>query len=385
MKFDGIYREKNSLARSWGASGPPVRWSVNLGSGHAGAAVLNSRVYILDYDEQRGEDVLRCLALADGKELWRRAYASRIKNNHGFSRTVPAVTSQHCITIGPLGKVMCVDAQSGKFKWGIDLVKQFGTQIPEWYAGQCPLIDNGLAIIAPAGSALMIAVDCATGKIRWQTPNSAKSRMTHSSILPIQFKGKRMYVYCASDGVKGVSAQDGTLLWEANDWRVNVSNIPMPVEVGEGRLFVTGGYNAGSAMLQLEESGGRITAKTLFRIPQSTFGSHQQTPIFYKGHLYGVTLPDGQLVCLDLQGKRIWSSGRKRFGLGPYLLAEGMLIILSDRGELRLVEATASGYRELAQAKILQGHDAWAPLALAGGRLLARDLTRMVCVELKKQ
>ena len=34
-------------------------------------AVFASRVYLLDYDEAKRSDALRCFALADGKELWR--------------------------------------------------------------------------------------------------------------------------------------------------------------------------------------------------------------------------------------------------------------------------------------------------------------------------
>ena len=79
------------LAEGWGEAGPPALWSVELGEGHAGPAVADSRVYVLDYDEARGADMLRCFALADGRELWQRGYRVEIKRNHGRSRTVPAV------------------------------------------------------------------------------------------------------------------------------------------------------------------------------------------------------------------------------------------------------------------------------------------------------
>ena len=39
-------------------------------------------------------DVLRCLSLADGREIWRRWYRTGAKRNHGVSRTVPAVTER---------------------------------------------------------------------------------------------------------------------------------------------------------------------------------------------------------------------------------------------------------------------------------------------------
>jgi outer membrane protein assembly factor BamB len=47
-----------------------------------------------------------------------------------------------------------------------------------------------------------------------------------------------------------------------------------------------------------------------------------------------------------------------------------------------MAEASPAGYRELARARVLSGHDAWAPMAFADGRLIVRDLTEMVCLDL---
>ena len=55
---------------------------------------------------------------------------------------------------------------------------------------------------------------CRTGEIVWQSPNPHGWVMTHSSIVPVEFAGIRMYVYCASGGVVGVSSEDGSILWD---------------------------------------------------------------------------------------------------------------------------------------------------------------------------
>ncbi len=376
--IDNISPERVGLARSWGSGGPKKLWSVSLGQGFAGPAVLSGRVYILDYDENAKADVLRCLSLADGKQIWAQAYKVAIKANHGISRTVPAVTDKYVVTIGPKCHVLCCST-AGKTLWGIDLVKDYGTKVPPWYAGQCPLIDNGKAIIAPGGSALMIAVDCATGSVVWKTPNPRGWQMTHASIIPMKLGGQRVYVYPASGGVVGVSPSDGHLLWEFSGWHVKTAEVPSPLPIGDGRIFLCGGYGAGSMMIKA--SGNRVSK--VFTLPQNVFGSHQQTPILYKGHIYGVGM-DKQLVCLDLNGKRVWSSGHTtRFGIGPYMIAEGMIYLLDDGGTLTLAEATSTGYKQLAQAKVLDGPDAWGPMALAGGRLLCRDMHTMVCLDVK--
>jgi len=381
---DNICTDAVPLARSWPESGPPARWTLALGEGYAGAAVFNGRVYVLDYDQPRQQDALRCFSLADGQEIWRHSYRVRIKRNHGMSRTVPAVTAKSVVTMGPLCHVVCVDAGTGVYRWGIDLVRDYGATVPPWYAGQCPVIDNERAILAPAGSSvLLMAVDCATGLVLWKTPNPHAWTMTHSSVLPITFHGRRMYVYCGSGGVVGVAADTGAILWETSDWKVDIANVPTPVVVGEGELLLSGGYNAGSMLLRLREKAGRIVVAHDFRLPAETFGSDQQTPIFYQGSLYAV-VADGRLVCLDLQGKPRWNSGTHRFGLGAYLVADGMIYVLNDSGTLTLVAATPTGYQQLAEAKVLAGHDAWGPMALVNGRLLARDLTTMVCLDVAR-
>lgn len=381
----GISTEDVPLARQWPKDGPKRLWTISAGDGYAGPVVLNGRVYLTDYDTAQRRDAIRCLSLADGAEIWRYAYPIVVKRNHGMSRTTPAVTGKHLVALGPKCHVTCLDANSGALRWNIDLVKDYKTTVPQWYAGQCPLIEGERAILAPGGAdCLMMAVECATGSVIWKTLNPRRWAMTHVSILPIEFKGKRMYVYCGSGGVAGVSAEDGALLWETDAWRIAIATVATPVWLGGGRLFFSGGYNAGCLMLQLKETAGKFETEVLWRKPEKEFGAVQQTPIFFQDHIYGVR-PDGQLACLDTDGKVLWTSGaRQRFGLGAYLLAQGVLYLVNDDGLMTAAEALPGAFSVLAQAKVLNGPECWGPLALAGGRLLVRDLTHLTCLDLRE-
>ncbi len=380
-KGDGLLADPKPLARAWDAAGPRELWSVDLGEGYAGPAVMNGRVYLMDYDREKKQDALRCLSLADGKEIWRFAYPVSVKRNHGMSRTVPAVTDKFVVAMGPKCNVACLDAVTGQLKWGMDLVRQFGTTVPPWYAGQCPLIDGDRVILAPGGTdVLMMAVELATGKILWQTPNTNAWKMTHSSIAAMDFGGQREFVYCANHGVVGVSAADGALLWQTTDWKISIATVPSPVILDGGRIFLSGGYDAGALMLQLKE-GGKIVPQTLYRLNADTFGATQQTPVLVGGYLYGVR-PDGRFVCLDPAGKIVWvSDPGTNFGLGPFLVAGDLIYAMNDSGKLTLLEASPTKYTPLASAQVLKGRESWAPMALVGGRLLARDITRMVCLD----
>jgi outer membrane protein assembly factor BamB len=382
---DGVSIESVPLKRSWQASELRELWAVDVGEGYAGAAVQDGRVYVMDYDRDKRQDALRCLSLADGREIWRYAYPNSVKRNHGMSRTVPAVTNKLVVAMGPKCHVTCLDALTGELRWGLDLARQYGTTVPPWYAGQCPLIEKGAVTLAPGGKdALMLAVDAETGKELWRTPNPHGWKMTHSSVMPMEFGGQRMYVYCANNGVVGVSAKDGSILWETTAWKISIATVPSPLILEGGRIFFTGGYNAGSLMVQLQQENGRFAAKPVFKLEPETFGATQHTPILHEGHIYGVRA-DGKFVCLGLDGKVVWvSDSGQQFGLGSFILADGLFFAMNDSGLLRLIEATPEKYVLCGQAQILKGRESWGPMALAGGRLIARDLTRMVCLDVAK-
>ena len=120
----------------------------------------------------------------------------------------------------------------------------------------------------------------------------------------------------------------------------------------------------------------------MFRLDPKVFGSDQQTPVYFDGYIYGVR-PDEQLVCLDLDGRIRWtSSPAHKFGMGPYTIINGLIYVMNDEGYLTAAKATPDAYTPLTAAKVLQGHESWGPMAFASGRLIVRDLTRMVCLDI---
>jgi outer membrane protein assembly factor BamB len=378
---DGLASSATPLARSWNASQPRQLWSIPVGEGYAGPIVFEGGVYLMDYDRDTQSDALRCLSLEDGREIWRFSYPVKIKRNHGMSRTIPAIHSNRVVAIGPKCHVLCLDARTGELKWGLDMVREFGTTVPPWYTGQCPLIEGDLVILAPAGpNALLAAVSLDTGEVVWTSPNPRGWKMTHASVMAGELAGHRTFVYCGSGGVAGI-AMDGTPLWDTTEWKISIATVPSPVILSPDRVFLTGGYGAGALMLEVLNQEARFSTRTRFRLPEKAFGATQHTPILFQGHFYGVH-PDGQFVCLDLEGNTRWTSGRNhRFGLGPFLIANDMIFTLNDSGMLSLMSAIPDQFQLLGQAKVLNGRDSWGPLALAGNRLLVRDLENLACLE----
>lgn len=399
--FDNICTQKIKLADKWSKDGPKVLWRVKLGEGHAAPAIYNGKVYLLDYDEKTKGDLLRCFSLQSGKEIWRRWYKIKIKRNHGVSRTIPAVNDDFVVTIGPKCQTMCVDSNSGDFLWGFDLEKDFGTKIPLWYTGQCPIIDKNVAVIAPAGKdILMMGVDCRTGKVLWKTPNVKNMKMSHSSIMIMTIAGKRVYVYAALGGIVGISAEEGDLgklLWSSDKWNHSVIS-PSPLYIGDDKIFLTAGYGGGSMVIKV--SASRDTEPINYKVvvmqeitPKEGIACEQQTPIFLDGKIYSILPKDSGLLrqqFVSVNGsdikKILYSSGKnRRFGLGPFIFIDNKFFILSDDGILSMMQATDNGFSWLAKAKVLDGHDAWGPIAIAGSKMLLRDSKNMVCIDLETE
>lgn len=392
---DNIVKENTKLISSWG-DGPNIIWQLDMGEGHAAPVVYNGKVYVLDYDEVKRADALRCISLETGEELWRRWYRVHIKRNHGMSRTVPAINDKYIITMGPRCHVMCTDPNTGEFLWGLDLVKEYMSEIPFWYTGQCPIIKDDVAILAPGGKSLLIGVDCATGKVLWETPNPDGWKMSHSSVMPMNLNGKKMWVYAAVGGICGVSAEGddlGKILWKTTDFSPSVV-APSPVIFENGKIFMTAGYGAGAILFQVQKKGDSYETNTLQQFkPKDGLASEQQTPIVYKDRMFAILPKDAggmrnRFVCCNLNDCKniLWTSGTNdRFGLGPYLIADGKFFILNDDGTLSIALANTAKFELLDKTKVLDGHDAWGPLVVADGRLLMRDSKHLLCIDIRAE
>lgn len=371
----------------------PELWSVKTGEGHASPVIYKGKVYFLDYDEQLSSDALRCFSLESGQELWRRWYRVPIKRNHGFSRTIPAIGKDYIVTIGPNGHVMCCDPNTGDLKWTLDMQKSYHSEIPFWYTGQCPLVDGHTLVLAPAGDeVLLTGIDCHSGEVLWTTPNTLQFKMSHSSVMKMNLAGTDTYVYAGVGGICGVSASaetPGKLLWSTPDWQPSVI-APSPVQVAKNRFFTVAGYGAGGALIEVSRTSEKWSAAVLDQYkPSRGIASEQQTPIFFNNKLFSVMPKDGgslrnKLVCYspsDLHNP-LWSSAAdERFGLGPYLIINKKLFALKDDGELYVYDIQPDGLSLVKKQRIMDGVDAWGPMAYADGMLLVRDAHTVKCIK----
>jgi outer membrane protein assembly factor BamB len=403
-QFRGPNRDNIStetgLYRTWPAGGPKVLWKVAVGDGYAGAAIRNGRVYLNDYDMEKKEHVVRCISLADGKDLWRWSYPVSIAPNHGITRTVPAVGQNLVFSLDPKARFHALDIKTGKLVWQKNLVQEYKASIPQWYVGQNPLLEGDRVLVATGGDALAVGFDQASGKEVWRAPNELKDLMSHTSLMPATIGGVKQYLYMTMNKVIGIAAADGKILWNI-PFIAKMAACPSPLSIGDGRIFVTSGYEAGSKMIQVQKEGAGFTARELFKLTSKQFNSEVHTPILYQNHLFAVDSsnvgrgPDGNLqvgrfTCVSLDGKVVWQSpvvandpaATRSFYLGGFMLADGMFFVLeANTGMLRLLDANTKQYKELASAQILGGEEVWGPMALSDGKLVIRDMNKMVCLQ----
>jgi outer membrane protein assembly factor BamB len=383
---------EKGLLRSWPESGPQVLWTISLGAGYGGAAVSQGKVYILDRIGNE-KDVLRCLDLLTGKEQWLYEYDAPGRVQHPGSRSTPAIDGNYVYTCGSFGDLYCFDANTQKPLWHKNVWKDFENgNVPSWAISQNPLIYGDTVIAASqTRKAGVVAYDKLTGQVRWASP-ALTGGVGYVSPKIVKIDGNDNLVMITAGSrrggggaVIGMDPKDGRQLWIYDGWSCQIP-IPNVTEIGDGRLFVTGGYKAGSAMIKVQKNGDSYAVTEVYKTDD--FGTHVHPAILYKGYLYGHcttnTRRDG-MVCMSIDGKLMWKTGRSPvFDKGGFILADGLILSVDgQKGILYLIEPDPAGYKELAKAKLLDTNECWGPLALSDGKLLIRDQKQMRCVVVK--
>lgn len=414
------FSSETGLARSWPENGPKVWWSLAVGEGYAGAAIRDGQAFVLDRADDL-QDVLRCLELATGRELWRAAMDAPGNLPYNGSRNVPTLDGPWIFAVGPLGQFYCFDGHSRQLAWSRHLVNDFKdpqidrdtppadradqlarVQVPMWGMTQAPLPWRDLVIVAPqTGKTGLVAYEKTTGKLRWQSGSLGRNWYSHVSPFLATLDGVDQVIMLAqpSDPEKSpaqappalVTAVDpltGRILWQTQTPRPYKIPIPQPVQTGASRFLVTGGFGLGCVFFEAARKNGAWEAGVGAENRNASAFIH--SPVLYRDHLYVLSLKEHGgaatgLVCLNRAGEIQWQTGPGlQFDQGPLLVVDGLALVLHGKtGVLHLLEISPAGFKLLAKAKVLDGKTPWAPMAFSDGKLLVRDLNRMKCLDLR--
>jgi len=374
------------LARAWSKQPPAELWRKEIGAGWSGFAVVNGYAVTL---EQRGStEVVACYEAETGNLMWWHGHEARYETwIAGVGpRSTPTIHGGKVYALGGTGVFFCLDGATGSVVWQKDLLKEFGLtparekELVLYGRANSPLIVDDLVVI-PAGGpnrdgrASLAAFDKNTGKLVWK---GGDRNVSYSSPAFAALAGIPQIICVNEDNVTAHDPATGKVLWEL-PWPGVTSkdaNVSQAVPLPPDRVYISKGYGGGSTLLKLApKADGTIEPETLWRnkiVMKTKF-----TNVTIKdGYVYG--LSDGILECQELEtGKRVWRDGR--YGHGQILRAGDLLLVLSEEGELSLVEATPETPNNvLGSVQALEGRT-WNNLALAGNLLLVRNGREAVC------
>jgi len=200
-------------------------------------------------------------------------------------------------------------------------------------------------------------------------------RGAYSSPMIATLCGIEQLLVFDGDGLTGYDPRAGKELWHY-PWVAlppQFINVAQPLVLDNDRVFISSGYEVGCAMLRIKKDD-KPEVLWQNKLMRCKFTS----PVYRQGYLYG--LDEGILVCLDAEtGERKWKDGR--YGHGQLLLADKHILVLSETGNVVLVEATPEGRRELSKFSALDGKT-WNPPALSKGFLFVRNHNEMACYAL---
>jgi outer membrane protein assembly factor BamB len=369
---DGVVRGVR-IETNWREAPPENLWKQPVGPGWSSVIVVDE---FLVTQEQRGEsEAVVCYEAGTGKEVWAHLEAARF--TEGIAgvgpRATPTFHDGKIYAYGANGILVCLDATNGKAAWSAR-ARDEKTPVPMWGYSASPLIADGKVIVFVGGSRGTVAFDAASGAPAWSRDGGSDS---YASAQLLTLRSKPQIVMQDNKRMAGLALADGAVLWE----RANPTPaaIPMlqPHAADEGSLLASTAQDL--FLLDVREEGGKWTARD--RWVSTRFIPSFDDFIVHDGHVYG--LDNGVLSCVKVDsGLKVWKQGR--YGSGQVLLLadQALLIVLSEKGELVLVEARPQDPGEAFRFPAIEGKT-WNHPVIVRDRIYVRNAAEMACYRLR--
>ena len=373
---------ETGLLTEWPKDGPPLVWKKDVGAGFSGPVVAGERLIL--FHRVGDKDKVECLDTATGKAKWEFAYKTTYEDDYQKGdgpRSTPVIAGNRVYTLSAEGKLHCLDLENGKKLWDRSLNTEYSVKKAFFGVGTSPIVVGDKLIVNVGGKealAGIVAFDKETGKEAWKSTDQEAS---YSSPVTAKIDGVDHVLFLTRAGILSVDPADGKARF-AKPWKARILasvNAAAPVVAGD-LLFVSSSYGTGAIVHKVKKDSIAEVWKG-----DEIISNHYNTSVHQDGFLYGI---DGRqegggakLRCVELMtGKVRWT--KTGFGCASIILADGQLITLNDAGDLVLIAANPDEYKEKARAVVLG--TGRAEIALANGRLYARDGNTLKCWNLKK-
>jgi len=377
-QFRGPLRDGKSaetgLSRSFGPTGPRELWRVPIGAGFSSVSVVSEHLYTMDSDEET--EFALSLDASTGRTRWRVPVGAIFHDVNGDGpRSTPTVDSDLVFVLGSRGRLAALRTSTGETIWQMQITDAFEGELPTWAFATAPLVDGDRLVVevGGSGSRAIAALEKRTGAVVW---TSQEGNLAYSSPIPLEFGGETQLLFLLQEKLVSLD-RDGRELWSVPFAPQLDIKPASPVFVAPDLILISASYDVGAKVVRLKSDGGSLSAEELWsgRQMRSHFGS----AVALDGRIYG--FDTATLRCLDAStGESCWA--KRGLGKGSILYADGMFLVLSERGMLVLLEATPEAYRELASHQVLDGR-CWTPPSLAEGRLYLRNHSELVAIDFR--
>lgn len=380
--------EETGLLKEWPAAGPKLLWQVkDLGEGYSTPAVVDGRIYMIANQGLDNEYVI-ALNEKDGKEIWKTTIGKvgnpQQRPPYPGARSTPTVDGDVLYALGSDGDLVCMETDGGKVRWQKQLRQEFGGVPGEWAYSESPLVDGNLLVCTPGGKeATLLALQKETGDIVWKSAVPGEQEAAYASIITATIDGVKQYIQFLQKGLVGVNAKTGEFLWQYDRTAEgSPANIPTPVEK-DGYVYSAAG-RSGGGLVKVTMKEGKATAEQVYfapNLPTAIGGT-----VLIGDYLYGTSRES--MSCVKFKtGEIAWQ--QRSIGAAGICYADGMLYLHGENGEVALVEATASEYREKGRFTPPNPPDhgrskTWAYPVLSGGKLYIHDWGTLWCYEVKE-
>ena len=377
---DGVSDEKG-LLETFGKDGPKIVWQRDVGEGYSGPAIAGERLIL--FHRVDAEEVVECLHAVTGKPIWKFAYPTNFVDGQtsvNGPRATPVIVGGNVIALGAEGALHCLTLDKGVKTWSHSLTQEYKTKLGYFGIGTSPVVEQNLVLVNVGGpKAGIVAFDLRDGKESWKATNDPAS---YSSPVVCTVNGARLAVFFTRTGAVVLDPKSGAVLYQQR-WRARIDasvNAATPLVIGDLAFFSTS-YETGALLLKLRKDGADKVWED-----EEIMSNHYNTCVYHEGHLYGFHGRQEfgpSFRCVELKSKKVkWDE--QNFGCGSMIRADGRLIVLTEKGDLCLVQATPAAFRETGRVRLFEAGPCRAQIALANGRLYARDQKKLLCVDLKK-
>ncbi len=381
------------LEADWELHPAQELWRKKIGAGWSAFAIVGD--YAITQEQRDENELVTCYEVQTGEIAW--THADQVRWDPGGAgamgyagpRATPTLYEGKVFTQGATGILNCLDARTGEVIWSHDTLTKHDAENVMWGKACSPLIVDDKVVVSVGGKndQSMVAYDLETGDQIWA---SGTYRSSYASPIVTEFAGVRQVVSVDEGFVTSRRAENGEPLWEYT-WDSDsdtAAAASQPVPVSEDRLFLSKGYGHGSLLLQIGSDDG----KTWNVAPawQSGIKPVMKTKmcniVIRNGFAYGID--DVNLQCIEIAtGKKQWKKRRRpKFGHGQIMLFGDTILVLSEVGEVILVEASPKKYHELASMRVFDDSQiTWNNPAFSSPYLLVRNAEEAACYELPIQ